>query len=82
MPLKITKQKDGRGAYGPMWRVLINDRPSPFYVSQGAPARYREPVEWDVLQGPGDLSLLFTARSMAGALSAIESIARATLESV
>ncbi len=75
----VTKRRDGRGYYGPRWRVVIDGKDSPFFIEKSVPPKYRHPQLWDVIEGEDAESVLFDSTGLDGALRVIETIVLAAL---
>lgn len=76
--MEVTKRKEGEGRYGPVYRVLIDGKPTPFTVAKDIPPRFGQRQAWDVIEEGDEMhDLLFTTKSLESALAVIASIVRA-----
>lgn len=77
----IAKRKETRpttvpGRDGPIWRVLVDGKPTTLYVEKSfEKPRYREPQMWDVVRHDAPYDAVFEAKSLDGALRALTIIA-------
>ena len=74
--LRVTKRRGGDGRFGPIWCVYIDGAPTNLTVTRSTPPKYGSIQEWDVLNGTDDdLDLVFSSKSLEGALATIWLIA-------
>ena len=71
----FTKKRESEGRFGPIWRLYVDGKPTPFRVTKSVSPRYREPQQYDVFAGTDeDLGLLFSAKSCEHAVSTVRLI--------
>jgi hypothetical protein len=78
--MTVTKRREGDGRYGPMWRVLFDGEPTIFRITKSDPPRYGKTQMWDVIDGADeDVDFLFDAKSLEGAIAALEIVGRVAI---